>query len=109
MHIPVTATAATWRYSPRKDSNEQGAQIDLLFDRDDSVITLCEIKYSDGLFEINKQYLNNLKNKIDSYKKQTHTSKQIFMTMISSVGIKVNKHSEEIISGEATLIDLFSD
>jgi len=69
----------TWRYTPRKASSEAGAQIDLLFDRDDSVITLVEIKYTDNPFIITKEYAQKLKNKIDVFKKVTRTKKQIFL------------------------------
>ncbi len=44
------AEAGTWRYVPKhKKSEEQGSQIDLLFDRHDGVITVCEIKYTEQI------------------------------------------------------------
>jgi hypothetical protein len=108
LHIPVTASIGAWRYAPQKNPNKNGAQIDLLFDRDDGVVTVCEIKYADTLFEINKAYFNNLRNKIDVYKEQGGVSKQIFMAMITCSGIKKNKYSDELLSGQAMLSDLFS-
>jgi len=105
LNIPVTANVGTWRYSPRKGSEEKGAQIDLLFDRDDGIVTICEIKYTDTVFELDKQYTNNLLNKIDVFKKQTKMDKQIFIAMITSNGIKQNMYFKEIISNQATLAD----
>lgn len=106
LHIPVTANFGTWRYVPVRGRDESGAQIDLLFDRDDGVVTICEIKYSDSLFEINKQYAKNLSNKVEAFKKQSKTDKQIFIAMIAANGLKRTMYSDELISTQATLADL---
>lgn len=58
-----TAVASSWRYAPRKGSKVRGAQIDLLFDRKDSAITICEIKYSEEPFTLTKDYVEFLKGK----------------------------------------------
>lgn len=65
-----------------KGSSEQGAQIDLLFDRKDNTITLCEIKYTAQPFQINKQYAAQLNRNIEVFKKTTRTNKHIFLAMI---------------------------
>ena len=96
-----------WQYVPRKFSKDKGAQIDLLFDRQDDAITLCEIKYTDEPFVITKSYVENLQNKIAVFKEQSRTKKQIFMVMIAANGIKNNFYSDEILSGLITLDDLF--
>jgi hypothetical protein len=92
-----------------KGSEEKGAQIDLLFDRDDGVVTVCEIKYSDMPFEIDKQYANNLLNKIDVFKKQSRIDKQIFISFITSSGIKQNMQSTKLISNQVTAKEFFDD
>lgn len=86
---------------------EQGAQIDLLFDRSDDSITICEIKYTDKPFAIDKPYFSILKNKIESYKIQTQTLKQIFLAMITTSGIKKNIYSEELETQVVKLNQLF--
>jgi len=45
-----------WEYRPEKKTEEQGAQIDLVFDREDGCVTLCEIKYSDKPFVMTKEF-----------------------------------------------------
>ena len=107
LNMSPTAIPNTWKYAPKNDSKEQGAQIDLLFDRKDNAITLCEIKYTAKPFEINKQYAAQLNNKIDIFKKITKTNKQIFLAMISASGIKNTMYSDEIVDGLVTLDDLF--
>lgn len=106
--IDPGAIANSWRYVPRKDDDGRGAQIDLLFDRKDEVITLCEIKYTKNPFEIDKKYAEILERKIKVFKEQTRTRKQIFMTMVSANGIKPTMYAEELISGVVTLDDLFA-
>ncbi|MCX7116201.1 MAG: ATP-binding protein [Gammaproteobacteria bacterium] len=108
LHVPVTANIGTWRYIPKKGSDETGAQIDLLFDRDDDVVTLCEIKYSESAFEIDKKYAANLQNKIEVYKKKSGIEKQVFLAMVTSNGMKPTLYFDDLITNQATLADLFS-
>lgn len=105
--IEPDAVANAWRYVPRRDIETRGAQIDLLFDRKDDTITLCEIKYSDEQFVINKDYVEMLKRKINVFKEQTRTKKQLFLAFISANGLKNNYYAEDIISGVVTLEDFF--
>ncbi len=109
LKIDVGARTGVWRYVPRKNDNKQGAQIDLLFDRDDGAITLCEIKYTKNKYEINKSYEKNLAHKMDTYKEQTRTSKQIFIVFISANGLKKNKYSDELVNDVITLDELFKN
>ncbi len=107
LKIDPGATSGTWRFVPRAKEQEQGAQIDLLFDRLDRAITLCEIKYSDKPFAIDKSYAQEILNKMEVFRKQTKTKKQLFFSMITTMGLKPTMYSEELISNEATLDDLF--
>ena len=107
LHLSPTALARTWRYIPIKGSKEQGAQIDLLFDRDDDAITICEIKYTEKPFELDKQYAKVLMNKVAMFRKITRVTKQIFIAVISANGLKPTMYSEELVSGCVSLEDLF--
>lgn len=110
LHMDPGAEAGTWQYVPKqKKSTEEGAQIDLLFDRPDGVITLCEIKYTEHPFSIDKAYAKNLLHKIEVYQKHTHTKKQIFMTMVTSGGLKPTLYSEELITQHVDLEALFKE
>jgi len=110
LKIDESSVASPWRYIPKKGSlerGEQGAQIDLLFERDDDAITICEIKYTEQPFAIDKQYAHNLTRKIAVFRKITRINKQIFIVMISANGLKKTIYSEEIINNIITLEDLF--
>jgi hypothetical protein len=107
LNLSVLALPTTWQYIPKAKSDNSGAQIDLLFERDDEVITICEIKYTEEAFVIDKNYAQNLKNKIEIFKEKTNTKKQIFLAFISANGLKKTIYSEALISGIVTLEDLF--
>lgn len=107
LFLEESCMASPWRYAPKKGSIESGAQIDLLFDRNDDAITICEIKYTDHPFLIDKDYSQRLKKKIDVFQKITRTKNQLFLVMLSVSGLKKNMYSEELISNIITIDDLF--
>ena len=96
-------------YSWRKEADEtsDGAQIDLLIDRKDQVINLCEMKYSLSEYAIDAEYEQKLRNKKSAFINATNTRKAVHLTMVTTFGIKVNAHSG-IVQNEITLEDLFS-
>ena len=96
-------------YSWRKEADEMsdGAQIDLLIDRKDQVINLCEMKYSLSEYVIDAEYERKLRNKKSVFIDTTNTRKAVHMTMVTTFGIKANAHSG-IVQNEITLEDLFS-
>jgi hypothetical protein len=112
--ILPTAIANSWKFVPKKNTEERGAQIDLLFDRNDNAITLCEIKYTKESFVISKDYAEVLDRKMRIFKERTKTQKQLFMAIISANGLKNNplvirdNAAQDLVSGVVTLDNLFS-
>ena len=90
----VSADVSSW--SKQGGKGTDGAQIDLLFNRKDKTINLCEIKFYSQEFEITKAYDDTLKNKIRVFKEETQTNKTIQINMITTYGIKRNKYSNSI-------------
>ncbi len=86
---------------------DEGAQIDLLIDRADNCISMCEMKFYNAPFEITKQYADNLRDKREIFKTNTKTKKNIFITLITLYGVKQNEHSLSIVSNEVLGDDLF--
>jgi hypothetical protein len=105
--IPEGSRAATWQYRA-KEGGENGAQIDLLFDRLDGVISIVEIKYANQPFRVSKEFALNIKNKIDVYQKTTKTLKQIFVSMMTTYGIVDSIYNEDLIVSEAKAEDFFN-
>jgi uncharacterized protein len=100
----ILSREATWKGK----NEEKSAQIDLLIDRRDQVINICEAKFSIDKYTITKEYSEKLRSKISIFKEATKTKKSVFLTMITTYGIEKNKHSTSIIQNEITMNDLFS-
>ena len=96
-------------YSWRKEADEtsDGAQIDLLIDRKDQVVNLCEMKYSLSEYTIDAEYEQKLRNKKSVFIDTTNTKKAVHLTMVTTFGIKANAYSG-IVQNEVTLDDLFA-
>jgi hypothetical protein len=98
---------ATWRFVPPPGSNQQGAQIDLLFDRQDGVITLCEVKHTREPFTVTKAYATSLKRKISVFAERTRTNKDVQLALVTSHKFVPNIWSEDLIDSVVTLDTLF--
>lgn len=103
----IASEIASFREISKRRQTAQGAQIDLLFDRADDSISLCEIKYSSSEFVIDKSYARNLANKIDVFQQVTHTKKQIFLVFIGAYGLKKNLWSEDLVAQSVSILELF--
>ena len=84
----------------------RGGQIDLLIDRKDDAINLCEIKYANDKYEITNQYEEHLRERASLFKKVTGTKKALLHTFITTYGVKENMHSA-IVQSEVKMDDLF--
>lgn len=87
--------------------NNNKAQVDLVIDRDDDVINLCEIKFYNQEFSIDKAYLSRLRNKENEFRSVTKTKKGIYTVMISTWGVNSNQYSKAIIVNSLTMNCLF--
>ncbi|HEY8657605.1 MAG TPA: hypothetical protein VIL78_01110 [Hanamia sp.] len=102
--LVVHTEESAWRYVPKKGT---GAQIDLLIDRRDFVIHICEMKYSESIFAIDKKYAGELENKVDVFRRQTNTKKSIFITMVTTFGVKNNEYESRLVQNSITMDALF--
>ena len=99
----IQSRACCW--TSKHEENLRGAQIDLLIDRADQTINLCEMKFSRAEYEITKQDDEDFENKIETFLRQTKTRKSLMLTLITSFGIKQGKYSGHI-QRQLTLDDL---
>jgi uncharacterized protein len=84
------------------------AQVDLVIDRKDNCINLCEIKYYEAGFTIDKKYAEVLANKKQAFKTETKTRKYIFTTLIGTHNINHNIHSLGLVDTVITIDKLFA-
>ena len=105
----VFSNVFSWNSGPFTDDDGtkwNGGQIDLLIDRRDDVINICEIKYSSEQYVITKDYEHHMMDRISLFRHCTHTRKSLVNTFITTYGVKKNIHSTSI-QKEVTMADLF--
>ena len=93
-------------YAWRSERSQPATQVDLVIDRKDGIVNLCEIKFSQTQFAIDKGYEENLRNKIATFKAETKTRKAVHLLMITTFGLQKNKYFS-IAQREVVLNDLF--
>jgi hypothetical protein len=101
----IPTQEAAWRYVPGK--GEEGAQIDLLIDRSDRIINLCEMKFYTEEFAIDKSYAGELGRKLTVFKQKTGTQKALLLTMITTYGLKENEYSRKLVDKSFSMDALF--
>jgi uncharacterized protein len=100
----VYTEESAWRYLSKSG---KGAQIDLLIDRRDFALNICEIKYSEKEFVIDKAYAAELESKKNVFKHAIGTKKSLFLTMITTFGVQPNEYRTRMIEAEVTMDSLF--
>ena len=116
LHVPQLRKALgvsgvlTGVYAWRAEARDglRGAQIDLVLDRADGVANLCEMKFSEDAFSIDRRYAETLRNKRELFRLDTGTRKALHLTFVTCVGLRRNAWANDVQS-EATLDDLFAD
>lgn len=83
------------------------AQIDLVIDRRDQVMNLCEMKFSIAPFVVDQSYATRLAQKVETFRRVTGTEKSLFLTLVSAYGLQKNAHAG-IVQNEVTMDDLFT-
>ena len=113
-HIPQIKAAigvdqiGTEYYSWRSNDSEQGAQVDLLIERADRIINLCEVKYTTGPYAIDKDEDLKYRNRRGAFVTQTGTKYGIQSTIISPYGLAKNKYYYTM-QKVVTMDDLFKE
>ena len=103
-HIPQIkaalgiASVSTEFYTWKTNQVENGAQIDIIIDRADNTINLCEVKYSEDLYNLDKEEYLKIQNSISAFKEVTGTRSSIIPTMITTFGMKEGMYSDQIIA-----------
>ena len=92
----------------RSERTDPGAQIDLMINRNDQVISLCEMKFSDTEFSFTKKQAQELRNKRNVFIEETGTKKAVHIVFITPFGIKRNDYFD-MVQSLITAEDLLKD
>jgi len=89
-----------------EDSADDGAQIDLIIERPDRMVNLCEMKYSDSEYLISKDDDLRMRNRQSRFLEETGLRVGVFPTFVTTYGLVRNSYTSRI-SSEVTMDDLF--
>ncbi len=101
----IQTTVSSW--SNRGDDEMKGAQIDMLIDRGDKAINVCEIKFNENPYIITKNYAQEMRLKMTAFNHFTKNRKTLFLTFITAGGVVQNSESNALLQSTITLDDLF--
>jgi len=113
LHIPQIKKALgidrihTEYYSWRSKHSQPAAQIDLIIERADQLVNICEVKYSEYGYSISKTEEARLRNRMGSFQEETQTRGGLHLTFITTFGVKKNIYSDAV-RNEVTIDDLFA-
>ena len=82
------------------------AQIDMVFERKDKVDVVCECKFVDGEYVVDKKDFLALTTRLEAYRKYTNGKRTIVFTLVTTEGLKPNLYSS-VFQKIITLDDLF--
>lgn len=107
----VVSSVHSWYFRGNKDAATgkiltRGAQIDMLIDRNDDTINLCEMKYSNAPYVITEEEDMRIRNRVETFIRETGTEKAVLVTMITSFGLAPGGYSGDI-HCQLTMEDLF--
>lgn len=90
LHLDAISTEF---YSWRSKKSDPAAQIDIIIDRADGLITICEVKYSQTKYSVSKSEYDKLLNRIEAFSSETNSVKGIQTVLITTQGLKSNTYS----------------
>jgi len=102
----VSTIESCW-FVKSQNKPESGVQIDLVIDRADHCINLCEIKFYSSVFKANKKFVEDQTNKKKLFQNYTKTKKALFITLITTYGAEENRYYQQIVDNQLTMDDLF--
>lgn len=116
MHIPqirqalsiggVATEVSAWFDKADRQKETKGSQIDLIIERADRIIHLCEMKFSQGEYRITADYEKKLRDRMELFREKIHSKKSLVHTFVTTFGVANGAHSG-IVHIEVLLKDLF--
>ncbi len=102
----IGTSIAAWHCAPNEAENLPGAQIDMIIERADRLIHLCEMKFSQKKFNITADYEDKLRERMWLFDLKTHNTKPLVHTFVTTYGV-ANPLAHSIVHSEVPMDDLF--
>lgn len=93
---------ATRTFSFRTDV----VQVDMVIERADRTVTVCEIKYSDDVYTISGAEAEKIVKRVNAIKALYKGRRSVFLALITSFGLKQNDFAVNHVNNILTLADL---
>lgn len=107
--LGISGIHAIWyAWSAPKTDSYPGVQVDMVIDRADGMVNLCEVKFTEEPFAITPEYMQKLRLRRSRYQQEIASKKGVHLTMVTSSGVVQNPQKFEI-NSFVTLDDLFAD
>ena len=100
----VATSTYSWR--SKSDDSDRAVQIDLVIERADNTIDICEMKFTEQEYAITKDYDHILRQKVGTFIEETKTRKSVHLVFVTSCGLRHNMYSGSV-QAEVVLDDLF--
>ena len=100
------ANVRTEHYAWRSKQLDEGAQNDIIIDRADNTINLCEVKFSKDAYRLEKEEYLRIRHRMEAFLQETGTRSAIIPTLITTFGVAKGLYSDQIVV-QLTLDDLF--
>lgn len=97
----------TYSYIKPAINDDPGFQIDMLLDRADNIVNLCEMKFYGEALNLTQKDADAIRERRVRFQNHTKTKKNVMVLLISPFGVKENKQSLEVIDQSVTIKDLF--
>lgn len=105
----VAESISTWSTGPDAETGEAGAQIDIVIDRRDRCLNLCEAKYSQAEYTVTKSMAKSLNHKRERFRQMAKRKRQLFTTLVTVHGAKKTAAYLASVDQDVTLEDFFID
>jgi uncharacterized protein len=102
----VSTQLSAWHHRA-SETGEDGAQIDLVIERADHTTNLCELKFADADFTIDKRYARELRNKRATFERVTRTRDTLITTLVTTYGVRDNLHAQALGIASVSMDALF--
>lgn len=102
----ISSTQSAW--SVHGDNEQESTQIDLLIERKDNVVNMCEMKFYSEDFCVDKSYHITLVHRTNTLVEHLNRKTSIHSTLITTYGLVYNEYSGDF-THVVTLDDLFRE
>lgn len=90
----VRSSLSAW--NQRGDEKSDGTQVDMLILRNDNIVNLCEMKFADRTYSIDKEEEQKMLHRVEALKSTLNSRQTVHLTLVTTYGLAAGKHSGKV-------------